>query len=65
MIITPEQQILAELTDQLKLNTEMLDIASSVTPELSKSVESLLTQNQELIQRANQKIDEIKQSSNL
>ena len=64
-MITWEQQILADLTDQLKWNTEILDITKdSMESETLKNVENLMTQNRELIQKANQKIDEIKQANN-
>jgi len=63
MSITPEQQMLEELTDQLKWNTEILDIAGGMSPELLQKIGPVLTQNQELIEKANQKIGEIKQST--
>jgi len=63
MSITPEQQMLEELTDQLRWNTEILDIAGGMSPELLQKIGPVLTQNQELIEKANQKIGEIKQST--
>ena len=55
--------MLEELTDQLKWNTEILDIAGGMSPELLQKIGPVLTQNQELIEKANQKIGEIKQST--